>query len=212
MYSSIYNTGDGNGNRNSDGSVVVPISVIYQDENICCICLESCQKELCANLKCCKITIHDKCLFRIVLHNLHKCPICRRDMDIHNLFTDKVIHQYFESFSKQEQSRYTRVRNTLLLRYYSVYYSLIASSRSHAVRIFCVLMLICLFYICLFLILITFRNTTHTHTLPNTYNYDHNYDHNHNYNHNYNHNHNHNHNHNYPSPLGDVVEYNDVMD
>ena len=180
--------------------VVIPINVLYDKqtdgENICCICLEPCQQDSSANLTCCKIDIHDRCLFRIVLHNLHKCPICRRDMDIDQLFTDKVIRQYFESFSKQEQSRYMNLRNNLLMRQYRFYCSSILSSR--VIRMLCILIAICLFYMCLFLALTTFQKTTLYKT------------HNHNYHHNHHRNYDHNHNHNHDYDYDNIDDYNSM--
>ena len=149
---------------------MIPINFSSDDDDICCICLESCLQESCANLKCCKISIHDRCLFRIVLHNLHKCPVCRRDMDVAQLFSDKVIREYFKSFSKQEQAKYMHVHNYLLSRHYRLYCCSIFSSRTS--RILCVLISICLFYACMFVALTIFYNTTHT-SLSDTDNYEH---------------------------------------
>jgi len=123
--------------------------ILDEDEHICCICLETCGSSESANMKCCKINIHDKCLFLIVLHNLHKCPVCRRDLDVNQLFTEKVIHQYFDLFSEPEQLRYYTSRNNLLLRQ-CIFKCF--SIPPHYTRIFLIVLFICLFSVCLFLL------------------------------------------------------------
>lgn len=193
----------------SNRSDCFDISINIPDDynHLCCICLETCGSSESANMNCCKIHIHDKCLFRVVLHNLHKCPVCRRDLEVNQLFTEKVIHQYFESFSKPEQLRYYTSRNNLLLRQFRFK---CFSIPPRFTRFFLIVLFICLFYVGLFISLTLFNTMLHTqhHLDPNYY---HDFEHNHNHYDHYDHYSNHNHYQESPA-VSKLIEYNDVME
>ena len=96
-----------------------------EEEDVCCICLDTFNKSLVKKMTCCNKTIHSGCLIELMMVYLQdSCPLCRSHIAINisvpeiitiNYLNDKKIHPkilsslFSEYFSKSSPTPYENV-------------------------------------------------------------------------------------------------------